>query len=116
MECLWFCFADIIQQDLDHVKDFWNSHYIRSSRHETVSGRPNELFFLPEMDGAENYLHPISELQCQHVEENHAAEAEASEYPEYFIYVKEQCELNQPQTWREALYLYNQLIFYSNRH
>ena len=30
------------------------------------------------------------------------------------IYVKELCELN--QTWREALNLYNQLIFYSNRH
>ena len=100
MECLWFCFADIIQQDLDHVKDLWNSHYIRSSRHETVSGRPNELFFLPEMHGAENYLHPISQLQCQHVEENHATEEEASEYLEYFIYVKEQ---NQPQTWRHRI-------------
>ena len=89
MECLWFCFADIIQQDLDHVKDHRNSHYIRSSQHETVSGCPNERFFLPEMHDAENCLHPISKLQCQHVEENHAIE-DANEYLEYFIYVMEQ--------------------------
>ena len=94
----------------------WNSQYIRNSRHETVSSRPNELFFLPEMHGAENYLHSISELQCKDVEENHLTDEKVNEYLEYFIYVKEQCELNQPKTWREALNLYNQLIFHSNRH
>ena len=28
MECLWFCFSKLIQQELDHVKDNWNTHYI----------------------------------------------------------------------------------------
>ena len=84
--------------------------------HETVSSRPNELFFLPEIHGAENYLHSISEFQCKDVEENHLTDEKVNEYLEYFIYVKEQCELNQPKTWREALNLYNQLIFHSNRH
>ena len=27
MECLWFCFAHLIQADLDRVKEQWNSHY-----------------------------------------------------------------------------------------
>ena len=35
-ECLWFCFAELIQQDLDFVKIHWNTHYIRQSRHDTV--------------------------------------------------------------------------------
>ena len=69
-ECLWFCFADVIQE--------------------------------------------VSEIHCQHVEENHFIEDESNEYSEYFIYVMEQCELNKPQNWREALNLYNQLRYYCN--
>ena len=26
MECLWFCFSKLLQDDLDKVKDHWNSH------------------------------------------------------------------------------------------
>ena len=47
-ECLWFCFAELIQQDLDFVKIHWNTHYIHQSRHDTVPGKPDELYFLPE--------------------------------------------------------------------
>ena len=43
MECLWFCFSSLIQCDLNSVKDHWNTHLIRKSQHETVSGRPDEL-------------------------------------------------------------------------
>ena len=31
-ECLWFCFAVLIQQDLDFVKIHWNTHYIFASQ------------------------------------------------------------------------------------
>lgn len=114
MECLWFCFASLIQQDLNHVKDHWNSHYIRSSRHETVSGRPNELFYLPEIHGAQNFLQPVNANQCQHVEENHITAEETNEFQEYFSYVMEQSTLSAPETWREGLDLYNHLLFYAN--
>ena len=40
MECLWYCFAPVIQKDLDIVKEHWNSR--------TVPGRPDSLFYLPE--------------------------------------------------------------------
>lgn len=114
MECLWFCFASLIQQDLNHVKDHWNSHYIRSSRHETISGRPNELFYLPEIHGAQNFLQPVNANQCQHVEENHITAEETNEFQEYFSYVMEQSTLSAPETWREGLDLYNHLLFYAN--
>jgi hypothetical protein len=48
------------------------------------------------------------------VEETHAIQEEANEYSEYFTYVVEQCELGEPQNWREALTLYNQLLFHFN--
>ncbi|CAB3992060.1 Hypothetical predicted protein, partial [Paramuricea clavata] len=50
-ECLWFCFNEILQQDLDFFRVHWNTHYIRQSRHDTIAGKPDELFFLPETFG-----------------------------------------------------------------
>ena len=61
MEALWFCFNQLLQQDLDFFMLYWNTHYIRQSRHETVAGRPDELFFNPESRGATSHLQPIDE-------------------------------------------------------
>ena len=53
--CIWFCFAELIlliQHDLDFVKFHWNTHYTRHSRHETIPGKPEELYYPPENFGA----------------------------------------------------------------
>ena len=107
MECHWFCFGNLLQQDLDHVKEGWNSHYIHSSWHETVPGRPNALYYLPEMYGTQNFLHPVNADKCQHVEENHLI-------LEYFQYFTDQCNLGLPQAWTEGLHLYNRLLHLAN--
>lgn len=39
MECLWNCFAPVIQNNPDIVKEHRNSHRIRKSRHQIVPGR-----------------------------------------------------------------------------
>lgn len=47
-KCIWFCFNELLQHDLDFVVLHWNTHYIRQSRHDTnktMPGRPDELFF-----------------------------------------------------------------------
>ena len=45
-------------KDLNTVpKDHWNTHLIRKSRHETDSGRPDELFHLPELHLAQDFKH-----------------------------------------------------------
>ena len=51
MECLWFCFSSILQKDLDGVIEHWNTHRIRRSRHGTVPGVPDVLYFLPKTSG-----------------------------------------------------------------
>lgn len=53
---VWFCFSKIIQEESDKVKYYWNSHYIRQSKHDTVSGVPDILFFLSEYSGANDCL------------------------------------------------------------
>lgn len=90
MECLWFCFSGLIQQDLDRVKEDWNSHCITGSCHNAVKGSPDELFYLPELHSAEDCLAPVSAQQCDYITENCLALAESSnEYQEYFQYAFE---------------------------
>ena len=40
-----------LQNDLDTVKEHWNTHCIRKSRYNTVAGRPDSIFYLPEQHG-----------------------------------------------------------------
>ena len=111
MECLWFCFSSLIQRDLNTVKDHWNTHFISRSRHETVPGRPDELFFLPELHSAQDYKQPVTEEQCQHILENHLGMEECgNEYQEYFEYVLDSADLAPPHDWREGLNLYSRLL------
>ena len=35
-ECLWFSFSGILLQDIDTVKENWNTHRILKSRNYTV--------------------------------------------------------------------------------
>ena len=50
-ECLWFCFAALLQQDIDQVREHWNTHAIRRSRFDTIAGWPDSLYYLTESDG-----------------------------------------------------------------
>ena len=96
---------------LDSVKGNWNTHFIRRSRHETVSGRPDELFYLPELRSSQDYKKLVTEEQCQYVLENYLdADESDNDYNEYFQYVVDTAGLTSPDNWREALDLYNRLI------
>ena len=108
-ECLWFSFNELIQTDLEFVKIHWNTHYIRRSRHETVPGRPDELFFVPERFGAVNQLQPVTSAQTDELLTECDPGASPSDYQEYFAYLFRQMNLTKPGTWREALSLFHQL-------
>jgi len=110
-ECLWFCFSTLLQKDVDRVKESWNTHYIRRSRHDTIAGRPDILYNLPERFGGEDGL--IVQVQNNHVTYayNHLVQKEQdNEYQEYFAYVVANLGVRQPEHWRESLVLYSQLL------
>ena len=110
-ECMWFCFNKLVQDDLDAVKDHWNSHRIRHSRHDTVSGRPDELFFLPELHGgADNLLCNVGNGLAQSLRENLPYEEEKSIQQEYFEYVMANTQLEMPNTCEEGIQLYQTLL------
>ena len=112
-ECLWFCFSNLLREDLKFVRIHWNTHYIRKSRFETIPGRPDMLFFLPEKNGCSDQL---IEVPCDEIEamEEHCLrisdDDNENDYQKYFAYVLNAEDLSCPGTWSEALQLYLRLI------
>lgn len=109
MECLWFCFWRVIQNELDEVRDHWNSHYIRKSRHDTVPGVPDILYYLPENNGAVDCLVPVSGAKIQEVEPQCHMEEEENLYKEYFEYVMETKGWDYPLNEGDAFNLFQSL-------
>lgn len=111
MECLWFCFHGVLQDALNEVKEYWNSHYIRSSRHETVGGVPDILYFLPERSNAVDCLVPLSLAKIS--EGDALCEQEEQEenlFLEYFHYVLENNNIQYPTNYRQAYDLFVYLV------
>ena len=51
LACAQFVFGPLVQKNLDEVASLWNNHYIRRSKHSQINGRPNELYYMPEIHG-----------------------------------------------------------------
>lgn len=113
-ECLWFCFNGILQNSLDEMKFYWNTHYIRPSRHETVGGVPDVLFVIPEEFGGFDCRIPVPEDKLQEIETNcaNACTDEENIFQEYFHYIMEFQEMQYPANHNEALQLFSFLITY----
>lgn len=104
-------FSQLHQEDLDNVQEHWNTRLIRGSKHGTISGRPDELYYLPELHGGEDdLLCPISYDEIKSMRDNLTYEEEKSCYQEYFEYVLENTELQHPRNAEEALELYQRLL------
>lgn len=110
MECLWFCFSDLLQNELDTIKNHWNTHYIRRSRHDTVSGRPDSLYFLPHLHNAVNNMNSVPQRDIEYVSTHIIDKIETHELQEYFEYVLNSLNANPPTNWQEAVELYGILL------
>ena len=90
----------------------WNTHNTRQSRHDTVPGRPDELFFLPERSGGENHLQYTTQQQLEEV--RNSADMgpidNDNDYQLYYQYVCEEEQIAKPKTWKEALTLFQHLV------
>ena len=88
----------------------WNTHYIRQSRHETVAGRPDELFFNPENRGATSHLQPIDEDLMQNLKNQCKEANEATDHQLYIsVFVLEHENLSMPNYWQKAVDLFEHL-------
>ena len=105
------CFSKIIQKDFDVLKDHWNSHRIRQSRFETIPGRPNVLYYLPDISGGVTDLRlHVSGQQINAVLGYVSPDKNVlNEYQEYFEYVIRLLQLENHSNYQHALQLYGVL-------
>ena len=108
-ECLWFCFSGVLQIALDDMKKYWNTHYIRQSRHETVAGVPDILFFLPENSGGTDCLIPVPQEKIDEMRLECQGAMEENVFQEYFEYLIETEGIQYPTRYDEALTLFSYL-------
>ena len=115
MGCIWYCFAHILQEDFDNVREHWNSHRIRKSRENTVPGRPDSLFFLPEHHGAVgNLLHRVLQSEIDYTADHIVQTNQSDEYQDYFAYARTALHWHMPQNWQEADRLFRRLMMVSD--
>ena len=111
LECLWFCFGPVLKMELEEIKESWNSHYVRKSRHYTQAGIPNQLYLLPETLGAEDFKKEYDSQDLGEIEDSLALPTENdSPYQEYFSYNAGVLQLGQIHSWRDALAAYECLL------
>ena len=99
--------------DLDGMVDHWNTHLIRGSRHETVSGRPDALFNLPQRFGGQSdILQPVCPLKWQEVVDyvSSGEEPSANGIEQELMHVMQTEGLQMPATWEEGRQLFITLI------
>eukprot|EP00794_Sanderia_malayensis_P014589 gene14589-16094_t len=91
--------------------EHWNTHRIQGSRFNSVSGRPNSHFFLPENHGGDNNLGlQVQDREITFASQHIIVHPELNTYQEYFTYVKEVNGFNEATSWQDALKLYEVLM------
>ena len=106
MECLLSSFSTVLQKNIDLFVKHWNSHHVRPSRHNTIAGIPEILYYLPQNSGGISCGIPVSDEKIHEVEHHCKMEQESNEYDEYFHYVMEAERLFYPDTPDQSLALY----------
>ena len=110
MECLWFCFARILQNDLNSIKDHWNSHRISKNGYSKVHGVPDIMFYLPEYYNAYDCKSEVEEEELHQFEEYIREENPDNVYTEYFEYIIDQQQLGVPSDEQSALQLFQYIV------
>ena len=89
---------------MDEFSCYWNSHYIHQSRHDSVAGIPDVLFYLLEDSGYVNQKHDVTNAEIENILRERdvvaAGELETNEcnveLEEFFSYVVQNEGLSHP--------------------
>ena len=87
------------------------THILSDHHPNTISGKPDELFLLPENKGGEDKLHSVSPEGIEFAAENLLKfDEQPNIHQEYFEYLVVNMNLQKASNWREALSLYKELL------
>ena len=109
VECLKYCFMEIIKKDQQTFMQQWNYHLVRKKRNSDLpAGKPEIMHFAPEIFGSKSYELPVlgtDANQCRQLFGK--PRSEISYMKEFEELVKQVIlDVRQPNNASEALRLY----------
>ena len=118
VNCLKFCFMPLIREELHRCAELWNLHRIRpqSSNPDSPSGRPDVLYFLPELNGKVSHAHDVTFDDIELAEEVFCAQHRVGMDTSFKVFqelakmIMEDEGLSFPSNPDEALQLYVDLL------
>ena len=113
-ECLSFCFMRLLQDELARTVQEWNLHKTRPSSNESSPpGRPETLFFLPELTSTISYLNNVPAVDvdvardvCCQSPDTHLADT----FAELAQIIMDEKNLEMPSSPQSALDVYSELL------
>lgn len=61
IQCVRFCYFELLRKELDLIRMQWNTHHIRPSKKSCApSGKPETMFRSPELYDTRSYLQEVS--------------------------------------------------------
>ena len=111
VECLKFCFMQLLQDELNQVAKHWNLHKIRPSTNgDSPAGRPDVLYFLPELQETMNFCSPVPEEELELVREMCCDKTQATDtdgcFADLASLIVEEEDLSMPDDAEDAVKLY----------
>ncbi|XP_071797832.1 uncharacterized protein [Asterias amurensis] len=113
-ECIRFCFTRLLRSELHRTARLWNEHHIRYCKNsEGPHGKPDTMFFLPQLYGTHEYKHEVSLADIRDVNEEFCTPVSEHGCSEEFLQIVEEIMTEEgytlPQTNEEAVLLFSQL-------
>ena len=119
VECLRFCYMDVLRNELYRAARLWNNHRIRPSANcESPGGRPDLLFSLPEISDTRDFMIEVDGddiTVCQQLVCNSNSLQLLDCTPEFSALaniIMHENDLCMPNSSDEAKDLYNALIYH----
>ena len=72
IECCRFCYMSLLCAEVQAIMKLWNTHYIGKSRNKHVHvphGRPDVLYYMPELFGGRDFLCQVDDTEVAAVSE-----------------------------------------------
>lgn len=112
VECVRYCFMDLLQHQLDIFKQNWNTHRIRpTSTALCPGGIPDELYFLPN-DDVEDCSIPVDSTCVMHLRQfvTKPSVCANPDVQAYFDYIFQYYGWNKSSTnWQHCVHLFTSL-------
>jgi hypothetical protein len=111
VDCIRFCFMNILRKELHQVAELWNQHIISSSKFGNSSGprgRPDCMYSLPHLYSTSDYKVDIDQHEVDQFIDNTtmALDDYSTDFKEFASIIMDEYQLHQINNAREGFDLY----------